>query len=150
MALAYLVGSEGHFGQPRRRSVSNVYADSNLDDSVIIVTKSEVLALIELLANTLKQRSKDGPGGYSASTFNVKWVLYAIRCLATHHLNQIQYTNTAGVQLNVLLMKVLALHAIQNSATIDADAAEYASFTLYLLSNHGFSVRQVVAAGLFC
>jgi hypothetical protein len=65
-------------------------------------------------------------------------------------LNQIQFANTAGAQLNEMLMKVLALHAIQNSANIDADAAEYASFTLYLLSNHGFSVRQVAAAVFFC
>ena len=50
MALAFLVGSEGHFGQPRRRSVPNVYADSSYDDSIIIVTESEVLALVELLA----------------------------------------------------------------------------------------------------
>lgn len=142
MALAYLVGSEGHFGQPRRRTSSNVYSDSsNFDDSVIVVTEPEVTSLLELLANTLQQRSKDGPGGYSAATFNVKWVLYAIRCLATHTLNQLQFVNVAGVRLNVLLMKVLALHALQNSAAIDADAAEYASFTLYLLSNYGFTVR---------
>jgi hypothetical protein len=142
MALAYLVGSDGHFGQPRRR-MTNVYSDCDFDDSAIVVTEPEVTSLLELLANTLQQRSKDGPGGYSAATFNVRWVLYAIRCLATHTLNQIQFVNVAGVRLNVLLMKVLALHALQNSASIDADAAEYASFTLYLLSNYGFKVRKI-------
>lgn len=140
MTLAYLVGSEGHFGQPRRRALSSGYND-NFDDSAIIVTETEVSALLELLADSLQQRSKAGAGGYSAATFNVKWVLYAIRCLCTHTLNQIQFVNVAGVRLNVLLMKVLALHALKNSAVIDADAAEYAAFTLYLLSNRGFTVR---------
>jgi hypothetical protein len=140
MALAYLIGSEGHFGQPRRRASSSGYYD-NFDDSAIIVTESEVLALLELLADSLQQRSKSGPGGYSAATFNVKWVLYAIRCLVTHTSNQIQFVNVAGVRLNVLLMKVLALHALGNSAAIDAEAAEYSAFTLYLLSNRGFTVR---------
>jgi hypothetical protein len=148
MSLAYLVGSEGHFGQPRRRT-SNVYSDCDFDDSVIVVTEQEVTSLLELLVNTLQQRPKDGPGGYSAATFSVRWVLYAIRCLVTHTLNQIQFVNVAGVRLNVLLMKVLALHALENSSAIDADAAEYASFTLYLLSNHGFKVGTI-SLFLYC
>ena len=137
MALAYLIGSEGHYGMPRRRASSNDY--NHFDDSAIIATENEVEALLDLLANSLEQRAKAGPGGYSAATFNVKWVPYAIRCLVTHILNQIQFVNVAGVRLNVLLMKVLALHALQYSAAIDADAAECASFTLYLLSNRGFT-----------
>lgn len=104
------------------------------------MAESEVVALLGLLADSLQQRSKAGAGGYSAATFNVKWVLYAIRCLVTNILNQIQFTNVAGVRLNVLLMKVLALHALRNSTVIDAEAAEYAAFTLYLLSNRGFKV----------
>jgi len=143
MTLAYLVGSEGHFGQPRRRSSSSGYND-NFDDSAIIVSESEVSALLGLLADSLQQRTKAGAGGYSAATFSVKWVLYAIRCLVTHTLNQIQFVNVAGVRLNVLLMKVLALHALQNSAVIDCEVAEYASFTLYILSNRGFTVCNYV------
>jgi hypothetical protein len=68
-------------------------------------------------------------------------VLYSIRCLVTNTLNQIQIVNVVGVRLNVLLLKVLALHALRNSTVIDAEAAEYAAFTLYLLSNRGFKVR---------
>lgn len=112
------------------------------DDSAIILSEIEVTALLSLLSDSLQQRSKSGPGGYSAATFNVKWVLFAIRCLVTHTLNQIQFVNVAGVRLNVLLMKVLALHGLRNaSSVIDAEAAEYAAFTLYLLSNQGFKVR---------
>lgn len=143
MALAYLIGSEGHFGMPRRRASLSGYSD--FDDSVI-VTEMEVVALLELLANSLQQRTKVGPGGYSAATFHVKWVLFAIRCLVTHTLNQIQFVNVAGLRLNVLLMKVLALHALQKSAAIDPDAAEYASFTLYLLSNRGFTAPFLPAS----
>jgi hypothetical protein len=139
MTLAYLIGSEGHFGQPRRRASSNGY--NEYDDSAIIVTESEVSALLGLLADSLQQRAKAGAGGYSAATFNVKWVLYSIRCLVTNTLNQIQIVNVVGVRLNVLLLKVLALHALRNSTVIDAEAAEYAAFTLYLLSNRGFKVR---------
>lgn len=138
MALAYLVASEGNFGQPRRRASSIVYND-NFDDSMIVMTEAEVFALLELLTDSLQQRSKSGAGGFSAATFNVKWVLYAIRCLVTHTLNQIQIVTVAGVRLNVLLIKVLALYALGNSPSIDADAAEYAAFTLYLLSNRGFT-----------
>mmetsp|Transcript_28175 Transcript_28175/g.51005 ORF Transcript_28175/g.51005 Transcript_28175/m.51005 type:complete len:797 (-) Transcript_28175:47-2437(-) len=136
MTLAYLIGSEGHFGQPRRRASSNGY--NEYDDSAIIVTESEVSALLGLLADSLQQRAKAGAGGYSAATFNVKWVLYSIRCLVTNTFNQIQIVNVVGVRLNVLLLKVLALHALRNSTVIDAEAAEYAAFTLYLLSNRGF------------
>lgn len=139
MTLAYLIGSEGHFGLPRRRASSSGYHDT-FDESAIVLTESEVLALLELLANSLQQRSKAGPGGYSAATFNVKCVLYTIRCLATNVSNQVQFADVAGVRLNLLLMKVLALHALQNSTVIDSEAAEYASFTLYLLSNRGFTM----------
>eukprot|EP00978_Attheya_sp_CCMP212_P007561 scaffold17461_cov53-Attheya_sp.AAC.10 len=125
MALAYLVGSEGHYGQPRSRSSStSIYAHP--DNSVLHVSALEAELLVELLANTLHHRAKDGPGGYSAATFTVKGTLYAIRCLLTNHTNQVTFFATAGVKLNALLLKAVALHSIQQVLTIDAEAAEHA------------------------
>jgi hypothetical protein len=147
MALAYLVGSEGHFGQPVSPSSCSILADSVYssrdDGSALLVNESETTLFVELLANTLHRRSKEGPGGYSVVTFSVKYVLFALRCLLTHRLNQIRFTNTEGLKLNTLLMKVLALHSLQRVPYIDPEAAEHAAFLLYILSNYGFSVRTL-------
>jgi hypothetical protein len=139
MALAFLVGAEGHFGQTKpSSSASTIYA--NPDDSVLLLSDIEINLLLELLANTMHNRGKDGVGGYSAATFSVKYVLLAWRCLLTHRLNQIHVAAIAGVKLNCLLTKAIAQHAIDRVGTLDAEAAEYASFALYLQSNHGFKV----------
>ena len=140
MALAYLVGSEGHFGQPREASSGNVGA-TQIHDSVLLVTNSEAERLIELLSNTLHLRSKDGPGGYSAATFSVKSVLCAIRCLLTNHINQITFATT-GVRLNCLLLKAISFFALNRVPIVDAEAAEHAAFSLYLQSNYGFHVSD--------
>lgn len=137
MTLAYLLGSEGHFGQPR---VKNSTINSNPEDSVLLLTETEVSLLVELLANTINCRGKEGPGGYSATTFSVKYVLFAIRCLLTNSLNQVRFVNTVDVKLNALLMKALAMHSVMRAPTVDAEAAEYAAFALYLQSNYGFQV----------
>jgi len=144
MALAYLVGSEGHFGQPRTKIGSTAFPSPI--DSVIILSENEIFLMLELLSNTLSQRAKEGPGGYSAATFNVKWVLFAIRCLLTHTLNQMKFINAGGARLNALLLKALALHSLKNSSSIDADAAECAAFSLYLQSSHGFTTKFLPAA----
>ena len=136
MAVAYLVGSEGHFGQNRVKNGSAVHAIPN--DSAILLSENEAYLMVELLANTLSQRAKEGLGGYSAATFNVKWVLFAINCLLTHSLNQIRFINIGGARLNALLIKALALHSIKNTPSIDTDAAQYAAFYLYLQPNYGF------------
>ena len=139
MALGCLVGSEGHFGQAKlSSSASTIYA--NPDDSVLILHDKDVDLLVELLANTLHNRGKDGPGGYSAATFSVKYVLFAIRCLLTHTNNQARFSNHANLELNCLLVKALAHHAIQKSLTMDTEAAEFACFSLYLQSNYGFKL----------
>jgi len=140
VALAYLLGSEGHFGQPiDRRSFSSL-PKYRPDHSVIVMPENEILQLVEMLANIMHFRSKRGPGGYSAVTFNVKYVLCAVRCALTHVENQINFAKFAGVILNTLLLKVVALHALQTSSFIDEEAAEHACFSLYLLSNYGFNV----------
>lgn len=137
--MSYLVGTSGHFGQPRARNSTNLYT-ANPDESVLNITETEIELLVELLANALHQRAKDGPGGYSAAAFNIKGVILAVRCLLTHSMNQMQFVNTVGPKLNALLLKALAQHALQGTSTLDAEAAEHACFSLYLQSNHGFQV----------
>jgi hypothetical protein len=141
MALAYLLGSEGHFGQAKLSS-SAATIDANSASSVLILPEAEVNLLVELLSNTIHGRGKDGPGGYSPATFSVKYVVFAIRCLLTHEANQILVSQQVGVKLNFLLVLQLAQHAIQRVPSMDAEAAEYACFSLYLQSNHGFNVRS--------
>jgi hypothetical protein len=141
MALAYLVGSEGHFGQAIIKSSSSTL-HGNPREVVLVMTESEVETLIELLANSLHERGKDGPGGYSEASSNVKYVLFALRCLLVHTLNQSLMVMVAGRILNSLLVKVLALHSSRMDSNVDVEAAEYACFSLYLLSNYGFEVRN--------
>jgi hypothetical protein len=143
MALSYLVGSTGHFGQERGTNKTATY--SNQKDSVILLTEIEAILMVELMANTFANRAKEGPGGYSAATFHVKWVLYSIRCLLTHTGNQALFASTMGPRLNALLMKALSEYSVKNNSTVDAEAAEYAAFSLYLQSNYGFNDRFLPA-----
>jgi hypothetical protein len=143
MALAYLLGAEGHFGQPRARSPPSLYLSPN--DSLLVLSEREATHFVKVLADTLHHRPRDGPGGYSAATFSLNYFLLAIRCLLTSEWNQILFANVSGPKLNALLMKVLAQHAIEKVPYIDAKAAEHASFSLYLLSHHGFEVRTKTA-----
>lgn len=136
MALAYLIGSEGHFGQPRIRGCATSHVFANKDDSALIVTEPEVTRLVELLATTLHRRAKEGAGGYSAATFSVKYVLFALRGLLTQYENQVKFSNAQGTQLNTLLLKALAMHSLGNVVFIDEEAAEHAAYSLYLLSNY--------------
>ena len=50
-----------------------------------------------------------------------------------------------GPRLNTLLMKALAEHSMKNSTLVDAEAAEYAAFSLYLQSNYGFKTQFLPA-----
>ncbi len=143
MALSFIVGSSGHFGQPRGKNTTATY--NHPDDSVILVSDKEASLIVEMLANTLQNRAKEGPGGYSAATFHVKWVLFSIRCLLTHAANQARFLSACGVRLNTLLMRALAEHSIRHSTVLDAEAAEYAAFSLYLQSNYGFMARFLPA-----
>lgn len=93
---------------------------------------------MELLLNTLEQKGKEGPGGYSATTFDIKFVLFSLRCLLTHTANQTRITALAGRKLNTMLLKVLAQFAMRNVAWMNIEAAEHAVFCLYLTSNYGF------------
>ena len=145
MVSAFLFGSEGHFGQMPvnpPQSISNhshTHGQGQWDhgDELLIKGKEAPL-LVELLANTLHGRGKSGPGGYNGTTFNAKKVLFAIRCLLTHPLNVKTFFVTCGIKLNVLLLKALALHAIEEVPSVDFEAAEDACFSMFLLSNFGF------------
>lgn len=141
MALSYLIGSEGHYGQGRARKglvAASAFVDQ--DESCLIVTDGEVTRLVELLATALHHRAKDGAGGYSAATFSVKYVLLSLRCLLTHYENQVKFAQAQGAQVNALLMKVLAHYSLQRVDYIDEEGAEHAAFSLYLLSNYCFTV----------
>lgn len=147
IALAFLCGSEGHYGQPvcprYMREDSENSAGSAVDSSAhyLLMNDVEATQLLELLANMLHQRSKDGPAGYSSSTFSVKYVLFAIRCLLTQTHNQTCIAKTQALQCNTLLMKAIAMHLWQPDLVhLDPEAAEHAIFSLYLMSNHGFRV----------
>jgi len=136
MTLAYLFGSEGYFGQSvRSQSASPLKMDRHDD---LLIKGSEAPLLVELLSNSIHGRGKSGAGGYNASTFNAKKALYAIRCLLTNPLNVKTFFVTCGVKLNILLLKALALHSIQEVLNVDLEAAEDACFSLYLLSKFGF------------
>lgn len=139
MALAFMIGAEGNFGQPKARTSPSVYI--NADDTLLLLNEREATQFVDLLANSLHHRQKDGPGGYSAATFSVKCVLAAMRYLLSNDWNQILFANVAGPRLNALLMKALAQHAIEKVGYIDEEAAEHVVFSLYLLSHYGFEVR---------
>ena len=144
MISAYLFGSEGHFGQmavnavPRSPSQNLIHPiQAQLDHHDELLLKgAEAPLLVELLANTLHGRGKGGPGGYNATTFNAKKVLFAIRCLLTNPLNVKTFFVTCGIKLNVLLLKSLALHSIEEVPNVDFEAAEDACFSMFMLSNY--------------
>jgi hypothetical protein len=146
MTLGYLFGSYGNFGQRRKARIDEsnhgIYTAQVNKTFLIMNDEAEALILIELVANTLHGHAKDGPGGYLSVMFHVKYVLFALRCLLTQFKNQnLIGESSACVKLNTLLLKVVALYSLQpKSNFIDADAAEYACFSLYLLSNYGFRV----------
>eukprot|EP00934_Nitzschia_sp_Nitz4_P005873 Nitzschia sp. Nitz4//scaffold30_size153850//84539//87009//NITZ4_002782-RA/size153850-augustus-gene-0.60-mRNA-1//1//CDS//3329547276//5863//frame0 len=130
-------GSQGHFGQSKLTSrASTVHA--NPLDSPLIMSESDITLLMELLQNTFAQKGKDGPGGYSASTFTFSRVLFALRCLLTHTDNQGRMAAFAYQTLNTFLVQVIAAYSLEGISSIDAETAEDAVFCLYLMSNHGF------------
>ena len=141
MALSYLVGSQGHYGQEKTR-VGKWVKDYILDRQVLTMKDPfEAEHLIDMLAHSMYRRTKDGPGGYSGTTFRIKYVVWAIRSLLTQPDNQEMFAGNGMEVLNALLIKILALRAIQNATYIDSETAEHACFSLYLLSHYGFHVR---------
>eukprot|EP00536_Pseudo-nitzschia_multiseries_P011380 jgi/Psemu1/289649/fgenesh1_pg.383_\ len=139
MALSYLVGSQGHFGQTKLRSAAST-AQANSIDSPLIMTYSDVQRFVELLANTIHRRGKDNlcGGRYLSGTFELKSVIFSLRCLLTHTTNQERIVALVGTDLNLLLINALAQFVLEPSASVlDSESAEHVVFSLYLLSNHG-------------
>ena len=134
-----MLGSEGHFGQAKITSSTST-VDANSLDYPLVISEVEVALLVELVANSLHERGKDGCGGYSAATFGIKYVLFAMRCLLTHTFNQTLVAELAGRKVCTLFLKILALHSLEHESGIDAEDAEHVCFSLYLLSNYGFKV----------
>uniref|UniRef100_A0A7S4NC32 Uncharacterized protein n=1 Tax=Odontella aurita TaxID=265563 RepID=A0A7S4NC32_9STRA len=152
MALSLIVGSEGHVGQQRRhpiRTNSNsrtnprdeVEFSRNRNHPVLVLLRSEPESIINIFADVLHHRSKDGPGGYSATTFTVRGIIMAIRCLLTVDSNRVAFAEegeNAAAKLNVLLLKAISMYSLQNLSCMDAGAAEQACWSLYLMSEFGF------------
>ena len=136
--MSYLMGSEGHFGQSKLRpSASTVNANESNSD--LILSEKDIQLLVELLDNTIGRRGKEGSGGYSSTSFTLKCVLLSLRCFLTHTSNQLAIATQVGTTVNVLLMKALALYVTRSDeGSTDADSAQYACFSLYLLSNYAF------------
>ena len=109
------------------------------------LARHETHTFIELLSNCLHSRPKNGPGGYSSSSFSLKGVLYSIRCMLAEHKNRIIFASTCGARLNSLMLKALARYVfnyqgVTVTVTMDTEAAEHCVFCLYMMSNHGFRV----------
>jgi hypothetical protein len=138
IALSFLLGSELYFAQSRSTSVLKQAQFGSHSETTLILTNPEVTSLVEVLAGVLRHRSKEGAGGYSAFTFNAKLIVLSLRRLLASHENQLKFARKQGLQLNALLLKVLALHSLQSDLFIDPEAAEGACLSLYLLSNYGF------------
>jgi hypothetical protein len=140
MALSFLIGSQGHFGQTKLRSSAST-VKGNRADSSLVMSDSDVELLVELFTNAMNHRGKDGKGGgnYLSGTFDLKCVILSLRCLLTHTSNQERIAKLLGLELNSLLINALARHALEpSSSPIDSESSGHVAFSLYLLSNHGF------------
>lgn len=138
MALSFLLGSRGHFGQPAQ-TLQRLDATEE-KEAILTLTETNAIQLLELLANALHSRGKTGAGGYSAFVMSPKLVVKAIRCLLVEYKNQVLFSEATGTRLNALLLKALAMHVF--GGKIDLVTAEDAAVSLYLQSNYGFKVRQ--------
>ena len=115
MALAYILGSRGHFGQPAQ-TLQRLDMEEE-KEALLTLTKKDAVQLLELLANTLHSREKPGAGGYSAFAMSPKIILHAIRCLLVEYKNQILFSENTGTRLNALLLKAMTLHVFGHAAS---------------------------------
>jgi len=136
MAISYLIGSQGHFGQSKLRSSAST-VEANRTDSPLVMSNTDVELLVELLANTMNLRGK--ADSYLPGTFDLECIIFSLRCLLTHTANQEQITRLVGPELNALFINTLARYSLEpSSSPIDSLSASHIVFSLYLLSNHGF------------
>lgn len=124
-----------------RMSLSFLLSGAN-----ILLAEHEAHSLIELLSHCIENRSKEGPGGYSAATFTLKGVLHSLRCLLVEPGNRSKFASINGARLNALLLKVVAQYAllseegdkIEGEYAIDNEATDDAVVSLYYMSSSGF------------
>ena len=143
MALSYLIGSQGNFGQAKLRSSASTVR-ANRADSYLVLSDSDADLFVELLANVLNRRGKDGDGGgnYLPGTFDPGCVIFSLRCLLTHTGNQSKLARRRGLELHTLLINALSRHVFEPSSAaslLDSESAGHIVFGLYLLSNHCFA-----------
>jgi len=140
MALSHLIGSQGHYGQPKLRSIASTVQANQLDSSLVL-TETEIYLLLKLLVNTLYHRGggsdDEDDGVYLVGTFSLRCVLFSLRCLLTHTTNQEMIATFIGLDLNAILINILARYG-RPPSIIDSESAEHLVFCLYLQSNYGF------------
>ena len=113
--------------------------------SAAILAEFEAHSIIELLAHCLRARAKEGNGGYSAATFNLKGVLFAIKCILSDPMNRRLFAATGNAcRLNALLIKAVSNYSQYDVSNIlDAQAAEHAILSIYHMTLHGLDEKEL-------
>jgi hypothetical protein len=113
--------------------------------SAAILAEFEAHSIIELLAHCLRARAKEGIGGYSAATFNLKGVLFAIKCILSDPMNRRLFAATGNAsRLNALLIKAVSNYSQYDVSNIlDAQAAEHAILSIYHMTLHGLDEKEL-------
>ena len=93
---------------------------------------AEARLMVDLLDHTMAKRSSP-LGLYSAATFPVKWVLFAIRNFLPLNGSLLNQQQALVSRLLLILIEFIC----EKSSAIDTMAAEYAVVSIYYLSTHG-------------
>lgn len=107
--------------------------------SATTLAEHEAHSIIELLAHCLHSRAKEGHGGYSASTYALKSVLYGIRCILSQPANQKLFAVTGNAsRLNTLLLKSVSCYSLLDMLDVmDAEATEHAVVSIQQMTLYG-------------
>lgn len=106
--------------------------DASKRKSMLQLSLAEARLLVDLLDHTMAKRSSP-LGLYSAATFPVKWVLFAIRNFLPLNGSLLNQQQALVSRLLLILIEFVS----EKSSAIDTLAAEYAVVSLYYLSTHG-------------
>lgn len=111
--------------------------------SALTLSDYEMSSIVDLLANCLHGRAKEGPGGYSSATFGLKDVLYFVKCILSAPKNRELFATSGvgdGTRLNALLLKTIARYSLLSdgvSGAMDANVVEHAVVALYGMTLYG-------------
>lgn len=135
--MSYLV-----LGCSENSSSSNVISKYG---SATILAEYEAHSIIELLAHCLQGRAKEGPGGYSASTYALKSVLYGIKCILCQPANQKLFAVTGNAsRLNALLLKSVSCYSLLDMVDMmDAEATEHAVVSIQQMTLNGMDEDEL-------